>query len=139
MQVIAYIGSLSLSSHPVDLLFQAFRDVIKIFPATRLLVVGGGDDYYRLYDQAIKMEIARSVIFTGHIPAGEVVNYYYLSDLVVDPVLDNRAARGQQPLKLFECWACGVPYISADIGDRSVILGSPSCRGFEQFQVMHNL
>ena len=45
--------------------------------------------------------------------------------MVVDPVLDNRAARGRQPLKLFECWACGVPYVSANVGDRSEIIGTP--------------
>jgi glycosyltransferase involved in cell wall biosynthesis len=45
--------------------------------------------------------------------------------MVVDPVLDDRAARGRQPLKLFECWACGIPYVSADVGDRAEILGAP--------------
>ena len=124
-RVIAYIGSLSLSSHPVDLLLRAFGQVMQNRPETKLLVVGGGDDYNNIQDLAFRMGIARSIIFTGHVPAGDVVNYYYLSDMVIDPVLDNRAARGRQPLKLFECWACGVPYISAPVGDRSQILGSP--------------
>jgi len=124
-RVIAYIGSLSLSSHPVNLLLCAFNLVLQEKKDTKLLVVGGGDDYTHLQDDALRIGITNSVIFVGHVSAGDVVNYYYLSDMVVDPVLDNRAARGRQPLKLFESWACGIPYISAGVGDRSELLGSP--------------
>jgi glycosyltransferase involved in cell wall biosynthesis len=124
-RVIAYIGSLSLSSHPVNLLLCAFNLVLQEKKDTKLLVVGGGDDYNHLQDDALRIGITNSVIFVGHVSAGDVVNYYYLSDMVVDPVLDNRAARGRQPLKLFESWACGIPYISAGVGDRSELLGSP--------------
>jgi glycosyltransferase involved in cell wall biosynthesis len=124
-QVIAYIGSLSLASHPIDLLLQAFNLVLQVKPQIKLIIVGGGDAYNYLQDQVQKIGISESVIFTGHIASDEVVKYYYLSDIVVDPVLDNRAARGRQPLKLFECWACGVPYVSADVGDRSEIIGNP--------------
>jgi glycosyltransferase involved in cell wall biosynthesis len=124
-KIVSYIGSLSLASHPINLLLEAFEQVLREEPKTKLMIVGGGDAYYYLQDQVNKIGISRSVIFTGHVPANEVVNYYYLSDMVIDPVFENRVARGRQPLKLFECWACGVPYISADVGDRSKILGDP--------------
>jgi len=32
---------------------------------------------------------------------------------------------GRSPLKLFESWACGVPFVTADVGDRKQLLGSP--------------
>ncbi len=124
-QVIAYIGSLSLSSHPVNLLLNSFGQLLHHRPEAKLLIVGGGDDYNRLQAMANQLGIAGSVVFTGHIAADQVVNYYHLSNLVVDPVFDDCAARGRQPLKLFESWACGVPYVSADVGDRVEILGSP--------------
>lgn len=43
----------------------------------------------------------------------------------VDPVYDDTAARGRSPLKLFESWACKVPFVTADVGDRRHLLGDP--------------
>lgn len=64
-------------------------------------------------------------IFTGRVPPNEVGQYYALADLSIDPVFDNDAARGRSPLKLFESWACGVPFITADVGDRRELVGDP--------------
>jgi glycosyltransferase involved in cell wall biosynthesis len=36
--------------------------------------------------------------------------------------LEDDAARGRSPLKLFESWACGVPFVSCDVGDRRRLL-----------------
>ena len=41
-------------------------------------------------------------------------------------MIDNDAARGRSPLKLFESWACGVPFVTADVGDRKMLAGEPS-------------
>jgi glycosyltransferase involved in cell wall biosynthesis len=51
--------------------------------------------------------------------------YYQLADVTVDPIRDDDAARGRSPLKLFESWASGVPFVSADVGDRRRLLGDP--------------
>jgi glycosyltransferase involved in cell wall biosynthesis len=29
-------------------------------------------------------------------------------------------------MKLFESWACGVPFVSAEVGDRRAIIGQPA-------------
>ncbi|MFZ1744734.1 MAG: glycosyltransferase, partial [Nitrospirales bacterium] len=42
-----------------------------------------------------------------------------------DPVHDDGPARGRSPLKLFESWAVGVPFVTADVGDRHYLLGNP--------------
>ncbi len=72
------------------------------------------------------MGLADQVKFTGRLAPEEVGTYYHLADVSVDPVLDDGAAQGRSPLKLFESWACGVPFVSCDVGDRRLLLGEPA-------------
>jgi glycosyltransferase involved in cell wall biosynthesis len=124
-QVVAFVGSLSRPGHPVDLLFEAFHKVHEQLPNSVLLLVGGGDDYPRLQELARQMDLAEAMVFCGRIPSDKVSLYYHLAQVSVDPVLDDGAARGRSPLKLFESWACGAPFVSCDVGDRQRLLGDP--------------
>lgn len=124
-QVVGFVGSLSRPGHPVNLLFDAFDLVQRDLPESRLLLVGGGEDFPRLQEQARRMGLEEKVIFCGRISPNEVGNYYRLAHVSVDPVLDDEAARGRSPLKLFESWACGVPFVSCKVGDRGRLLGDP--------------
>jgi glycosyltransferase involved in cell wall biosynthesis len=124
-KVVAYIGSLSLISHPVDLLLQAFVRVREQAPRSALLVVGGGEDYELLKNQAASLGLGEHVMFTGRIAPHEVGAYYRLADVTVDPVNDDDAARGRSPLKMFESWLCGAPFVTADVGDRRFLMGDP--------------
>lgn len=124
-KVVAYIGSLSLTSHPVDILIDAFARIYALHPGTILMIVGGGEDYVTLTRQVSSLDLNNAVRFIGRISPEEVPLYYSLAHVSIDPVYDNDAARGRSPLKLFESWAAGVPFISADVGDRSYLLGSP--------------
>jgi glycosyltransferase involved in cell wall biosynthesis len=124
-RVVLYSGSMSLPSHPVDLLLQAFVQVHQEYPDTALLLVGGGEDYQVLIDQSYSLGINEVTCFTGRVLPTEVRKYYALSDVAVDPVRDDEAGRGRSPLKLFESWVCGVPFVSANVGDRHNILGYP--------------
>lgn len=122
--VVAFIGSLSSPSHPIQLLLDAFTLVHTAHRGSRLMIVGGGEDYASLKEECRTRELADSVIFTGRVPSEAVPTYYRLADVVVDPVYDNDAARGRLPLKLFESWASGVPFVTGDVGDRRLILGT---------------
>lgn len=124
-KVVAYIGSMSLANHAVDLLLKAFVQVkVKISDAC-LLLVGGGEDLEKLHQLSKDLGIADAVIFTGRIPSDVISKYYAMSDASVDPVYDNDAARGRCPLKMFESWACGVPFITGNVGDRVRLIGNP--------------
>jgi glycosyltransferase involved in cell wall biosynthesis len=89
------------------------------------MIVGGGDDFQRLQKRSQDMGFGNSVIFPGRIAPEQVANYYHVADVTVDPVHDDDAARGRSPLKLFESWACNVPFVSQDVGDRKILLGDP--------------
>ncbi|NMB68111.1 MAG: glycosyltransferase family 4 protein [Chloroflexi bacterium] len=125
-QVIAYIGSMSLTNHAVDLLLRAFVAVRSRLPNARLLLVGGGEDLEKLQKLSNDLGIDDAVIFTGRVDPSQISLYYALSDLSVDPVHDDDAARGRCPLKMFETWACGVPFITGDVGDRKGLIGDSS-------------
>ena len=124
-KVVIFAGSLSKPSHPVALLLDAFARVSRERPEACLLLVGGGDEYATLQDKAKRLGISQKVIFQGRVSPQEVPLYYHLADVSVDPVYDDGAARGRSPLKLFESWACGVPFVSGDAGDRRKLLGEP--------------
>jgi len=124
-QVIAFIGSLSLANHPVDLLLQAFTRLYARLPQSTLLLAGGGEDYDTLKALVNQLGLDEAVFFCGRIPPDLVPLYYRLADVSVDPVRDDDAARGRSPLKLFESWACETPFVSADVGDRRMLLGDP--------------
>ena len=124
-EVISYIGSMSLASHAVDLLLEAFTIIKSSRPNAVLLLVGGGEDFTTLQQAAQATGLAGDIHFTGRIPPDEIPDYYRLSDISVDPVYDDKAARGRSPLKLFESWACGVPIVTADVGDRKSLLSDP--------------
>lgn len=125
-KVVAFVGSLSQPSHPVDLLLEAFQRVHELAAESSLLLVGGGDDFPRLQERAQQLGLGDAVVFTGRIAPDQVALYYHLADVSVDPVQDDGAARGRSPLKLFESWACGAPFVSCDAGDRRILMGDPS-------------
>jgi glycosyltransferase involved in cell wall biosynthesis len=124
-KVIVFVGTLSQASHPVDLLLHAFTQILQAYSNSVLLLVGGGEDFRRLQAQAVEMGIADKVKFCGRVPPEYVQSYYHIADVSVDPVHDNEAARGRSPLKMFESWANGVPFVTGDVGDRRTIAGDP--------------
>ncbi|MBN1147479.1 MAG: glycosyltransferase family 4 protein [Anaerolineales bacterium] len=124
-KVIAFIGTLSLPSHPLDLLIKAFQIVHQVQPDSILLIVGGGGEYNRLVEETHQMGLNNVVHFCGRIPAKDIAAYYRLADVSVDPVYHDLSAQARLPLKLFESWISEVPFITGDVGDRREVLGSP--------------
>ncbi|MEM3658411.1 MAG: glycosyltransferase family 4 protein [Candidatus Hadarchaeum sp.] len=124
-RVIAYIGSFSLVSHALDVLLKAFEKVRTEMPSAVLLLVGRGEDYDWLEQQIKSMNIEPFVRLCGWVSPDKVALYYRLAQVSVDPVYDNEAARYSLSLKIFDSWACGVPLITTDVGDRRRILGEP--------------
>lgn len=124
-KVVAYIGSLSFPSHPVNLLVEAFASVHATFPESVLLIVGGGENMADLQKQVADLGIKSAVRFIGRVSPDDVPLYYALADVSIDPVYDDDAAKGRSPLKMFESWICGVPFVTMDVGDRAYLLGEP--------------
>jgi glycosyltransferase involved in cell wall biosynthesis len=118
-----YVGSLSLTSHAIDLLLEAFALVGREIPEARLLVVGAGEAWEYLQQLSQTLGLADRVCFAGRVPAPEIPYYYRLGCVTVDPMRDSLPARSSLSLKLIESMAAGMPCITADIGDRRQMIG----------------
>jgi len=124
-RVVAFVGTLTEKAHPLSLLLEGFRQVVQQIPTAVLLIVGGGNDYERLQEQAGELGISAATLFCGRVPPQQVKYYYRLAEVSVDPVYDDDVARARFPIKLFESWVCGVPFVTADVGDRRLLLENP--------------
>lgn len=124
-QVIVYVGSMSLGSHAIELLLESFGILRKSRADIVLLLVGGGEDYEELCQKANRMGLGKSVVFCGRVPSNDAPLYYRLGNVSVDPIPDNASGRASLSLKMFETWACGVPLVTVDVGDRREMLGNP--------------
>jgi glycosyltransferase involved in cell wall biosynthesis len=122
-KVIAYMGSMSLVNHPLDLLLEAFAIVRRRCSDAVLILVGGGQDYDFLQRRAEELGLGEAAIFAGRVKPEAVPYYLALADVSIDPVHDDVVARARCPLKLFESMAVGVPVVTGDVGDRREILG----------------
>ena len=124
-RIIAFIGTLTSHAHAVDLLMEAFRKVLLEIPESILLIVGGGERYAQLQEYSQSLGISAATVFCGRVPADRVNYYYRLADVTVDPVFDTPVSRSRFPIKLFESWVTGIPFITADVGDRRSLLQEP--------------
>jgi len=120
--LIVYVGTLGLLSHPVDLLLEAFQQLVQQQPAARLMLVGGGEEYDTLKKLTQQLGIAERTIFTGRVPPRDVPGYFALATVSVDPVRDDTIARARSPLKAVESLVMGVPVVTGDVGDRRALL-----------------
>jgi len=120
--IVAYVGSIELCSHPVDLLLKGFAQVVRENPQVVLMLVGGGRDLASLRDLAVDLGVDANVRYVGRVPPDDVAMYYAAADVSVDPVHDDDTARARSPLKLYESLAMGTPVITGDVGDRREML-----------------
>lgn len=121
-QVIAYVGTLALHNHPVDILIDAFTLIAPQHPQAQLLLIGGGEDLEHLRNVVAHRGLADRVYFTGQLARHVTAHYLRLSCVTVDPVRDDVVARARSPLKIFESMALGIPVITGDVGDRALML-----------------
>ncbi len=123
-KVVLYVGSLSLTSHPVDLLLEAFSIVHQNDSDTVLVLVGGGEDLQQLRNQAQMLGIEEDVRFVGRVHPARVPPYFHLANVSVDPVHNDPVALARFPLKLVESLSAGTPVITGNVGDRADLLAN---------------
>jgi phosphatidylinositol alpha-1,6-mannosyltransferase len=94
-------------------LVQAWPDVLRSHPDAVLLLVGDGPDRGRLGRLVHRLDLARSVLFTGSVPWHDVPAHTDAGDVFAMPCRTRRW--GLEPeawgIVLLEAQACGLPVV----------------------------
>jgi len=109
-RIIGYLGTLD-KHKKVNILIDAFAEVLKAQPDVFLLVVGDGPERPALEEQIAKLGIGHSVHVTGWVPHGAVADYTFSMDMAVHHYANAYGC----PQKLLEYLATGLPTVGPDI------------------------
>jgi glycosyltransferase involved in cell wall biosynthesis len=110
-RVILTVGRLSSSERYKgnDRIIRALPEVIAQVPNAIYLIVGAGDDKQRLEQLAAERGLTGRVVFAGHVPDGELADYYALADLYTMPSTGEGFG-----IVFLEAAACGLPVIAGN-------------------------
>jgi phosphatidylinositol alpha-mannosyltransferase len=92
-------------------LLQAYRQVKKEFPRSRLIIVGPGTRFRRKYERQVSDNGLTDVAFVGYVSHDELPRYYKTADIFCSP------ATGQESfgIVLLEAMALGKPIVATNI------------------------
>lgn len=117
---ILFVGGLDRAHYfkGVDILIEAFAQVVLKLPQARLTILGRGD-LEPIYKHLVKtIDLEDKVIFINNADDKALVENYQNSDLLILPSINQNEAFG---LVLLEAMACGKPIIASNLpGVRSV-------------------
>lgn len=109
----------------VGVLLEAFAEIHRAAPETRLVVVGDGEDRVELEERVAELGLTESVRFCGRISDDEVLAWYQAADLFVLPTV----AYEGFGMSTAESLACGTPVVGTPVGATPELLG-PAEAGF---------
>lgn len=114
---ILFVGRLE-NRKGLGYLLQAFSQVKKERPDTRLIVVGPGVRLRRKYDRLIDKLGLEDVVFTGYVPYSDLPMYYRTADIFCAP------ATGKESfgIVLLEGMAAGKPIVASNIEGYSSVV-----------------
>ena len=92
-------------------LLDVWREVARARADARLVIAGTGSLRSRLQRYTARLGLDARVIFTGHVPENEKVDYYNLADLLLFP-----STMEGFGLVVVEAMSCELPVIVADRG-----------------------
>jgi PEP-CTERM/exosortase A-associated glycosyltransferase len=112
---LGFIGSF-YDYEGLDLAIGAMPELVAHDPHIRLLLVGGGLQDQALREQARRLKLDQSVIFTGKVPFDQVEKYYSVIDVLVYPRKSLRLTETVTPLKPLEAMAQRKVFVASDVG-----------------------
>jgi PEP-CTERM/exosortase A-associated glycosyltransferase len=114
-KVLGFIGSF-YHYEGIDLLIDAFAEILKKNNNVVLLLVGEGPEYTKIREMTDKKGLNGCVIFTGKVPHQEIQRYYSVMDILVYPRKSMRLTELVTPLKPLEAMALGKVVAGSSVG-----------------------
>lgn len=118
-----YLGSLSISSgHRVDMLPEILQKVHQIFPHTKLIIAGHGDDQEILQKKIANMNLSPFIVWYGRFNADDVATLLADAAVIIDPIDASITARAKSSFRTVLAAAAGLPVVTSNIGIRPYFL-----------------
>lgn len=101
-----------------DMLIRALPEIARRVPGAVLVVVGGGPYRRTLEGLARRHGVTDRVIFTGRVPAEEIVDHHRMADVFAMPCRTRGGGLDVEGLGIvyLEASACGVPVVAGRSG-----------------------
>lgn len=110
-KIVLYLGRLH-KSKGIDLLIEAFSELMTESDNVKLMIVGLDDGYQpALEKRAEELKIKDKIIFTGPVPENKKIMAFIDADVFVTPRFYGF------PITFAESCACGLPIITTNKGD----------------------
>lgn len=122
-KLLVYIGSISLTSHGLDLLIESFCQLKQKRSDVNLLILGDGEDSEQIRHLITEKGLSNNVKMMGRVDPELVPVYFQLADLSIDPRPASVAAESSISMKMIESIVAGTPCVTADIGDLKLVGG----------------
>src|SRR3989338_5993828 len=98
-------------------LVAAMEDILKKFPAAKLVIVGDGPEKAALVRQSQQLGLSGSIIFAGSVANQSLPPYYRAADVFVLPsIVDSRGDTEGLGVVLLEAITAGIPVVASNVG-----------------------
>ena len=112
--ILGYIGRIQRVKR-IDLLLEAFSQISKVYPSTRLVIVGDGEAKPQLESYAVALGVSNKIIWTGF--RRDIPRILAALDVYVQTSSNEGLS-----LSILEAMAAGKPIIATDVGGNSEII-----------------
>ncbi|MFX0206725.1 MAG: glycosyltransferase, partial [Candidatus Hodarchaeota archaeon] len=105
-KVILFLGRVH-QSKGIDLLVEAFAELVKDLSGTKLIIAGEDDGFLKTLKKLVmRLKIEDKVLFTGRISGKDKISAYIDADVFVTPSFYGF------PATFLEAWACSIPVVT---------------------------
>lgn len=117
-KILVYAGTFE-RYQGVDVLIESFDSVVRRYPDTNLVLLGGKPDQIKDCQELVsRLDLNGSVIFTGIVPIEDANTYIQLADILISPRIEGTSV----PLKIYTYLHAGKPILATNIPAHSLVL-----------------
>jgi glycosyltransferase involved in cell wall biosynthesis len=113
-KVLLFMGTIFRFSGLVELLTE-LAPALRLDKSIKFLILGDGEDFNRLHELAITLDLQSQVIMPGRIEYDLLADYLRLGHVALLPFKQELVTHGALPGKVLQYLACGLPTIATPL------------------------
>jgi glycosyltransferase involved in cell wall biosynthesis len=119
--VVAFVGSFQ-GWHGLENLIDSFASVAKVFPTSKLLLIGDGPARLNVESRVKALNLSDRVVITGLVPHKRIPELLSVADVAVAPYPKLKTEMWFSPLKIYEYMAAGKPIVASRSGQIAEVI-----------------